>query len=430
MKYGDKIKVITEKEEICGFLMPSSEALEGITMIKLESGYNIGIENKKIKKIEIIEEYKETKKKPKEISRKKELKTISILHTGGTIASKVDYRTGGVIARFTPEELIEMFPEIKDIANIKSRLIRNMWSEDIRFGHYNLLAKEIEKEIKQGADGIIITHGTDTMHVTSAALSFILEGLPVPVILVGAQRSSDRGSSDAAINLLSASYFIVNSDFAEVAICMHESMDDEKCVILPGTKTRKMHTSRRDAFRPINSTAKAIVNFEKKEIKFLQRYKKRSNVEKLNLKLINDSLKIGLLKLHNNMFADQFLFYKDYDGLLIEGFALGQIPVNEIDVLTKKNAEIKKVLKEVASKIPVAFASQCIYGRVNMNVYQTGRDVQALGIIGNLTDMTPETGFIKLAWLLSNHKDKVRELYSKNLRGEITYRTEAHEFLN
>ncbi len=175
------------------------------------------------------------------------MKTITILHTGGTLASKVS-KTGAVSAQYSAKDILNLYPEIKSLAKIDSKLVANMLSENMNFNHYNLLAKEIKKEIEKGVEGIIITHGTDTLHYTSSALSFILEDLPIPVILVGAQRSSDRGSSDASLNLISAINFITKTDFAEVAICMHSSMEDTSCSILPGTKTRKLHTSRRDAF--------------------------------------------------------------------------------------------------------------------------------------------------------------------------------------
>ncbi len=428
IKPGDKVRLTLDHEFLEGILMPSTENSKNTTMIKLKSGYNIGIDNSRIKKQEVLEELKTVKRSYHSVESKKGLPTISILHTGGTIASKVDYRTGGVIARFTPEEIVEIFPEINNIANIKSRLLRNMWSEDMRFAHHNLIAKEIEKEISSGADGIIVTHGTDTMHYSSTALSFILENLGIPVILVGSQRSSDRGSSDAGLNLISAVYFAANSDFGEVGICMHESMSDNYCSILPACKTRKMNTSRRDAFRAINSKPKARVNVEKKEIIFTDKYNKKDTSKKLNIKLIDEKLRIGILKFHTNMFADEVLNYKDYDGLVLEGFALGQGPINEIDEFTKENTRVREALKMIANKIPTVMSSQCIYGRINMNVYQTGRDMQALGVIGNFSDLTPETSFIKLSWLLSNHPHEIKDLFTKNLRGELSERIKGDEF--
>jgi glutamyl-tRNA(Gln) amidotransferase subunit D len=427
-KPGDRAKVVTADETIEGVLMPEEK---DFVVLKLDTGYNMGIDKKRVREVQVMKEYKEKKPEMPKAEQKKGLPTIAILHTGGTIASKVDYETGGVVARFEPEELLRMFPELKEIANIRSRLVRQMFSEDMRFGHYNILAQEIAKEIEQGAEGIIITHGTDTLHYTGAALSFMLNNLGVPVILVGAQRSSDRGSTDAALNLLAAAFFIVASkDFAEVALCMHESTNDDWCVILPGTKSRKMHSSRRDAFQTINSAPWARVNVKEKKADLLRTgYRKRAKT-KASVRLFKEDLKIAIIKTHTNMYASEFEAYKGYAGLVIEGFGLaGNVPINEIDEFTKEHTKIAEAIKNlVKGGTVVAAATQTISGGINMNVYSTGRKMQELGIIGNDTDMTPETAFIKLAWLLSNApKDKVRELYGMNLVGEISERLENIE---
>jgi len=430
-KTGDNVIVDTKDKEVKGILMPVPESEGEVVILKLESGYNIGIDKKDVKEIKLVKSYSEKKQKTAEIKQNKKLPTVSILHTGGTIASKVDYKTGGVIAKFSPGEIIGMFPELTKIANIKSRKIASMQSEMMRFPHYNIMAKEIEKEIKSGTDGIIITHGTDTMHYSSAALRFILEDLSVPVILVGSQRSSDRGSSDAGLNLISACYFIANSDFADVAICMHENLSDESCLILPALKTRKMHTSRRDAFRPINTTPVARVNFNDKNISFMKKgYSKKDN-KKLKLKLFNEKIKVGLIKTHTNMFAEEFLAYKNFDGLVVEGTGLGHLPNEETDEYTKENKKIFDSLKEmIKNGLITVMSSQTIYGRIQMNVYTPMRELQEIGVLGHLSDMTPETTFIKLAWLLSNYKKKeVKGLITKNLKGEISERIEDKTFL-
>ncbi|MDD5086828.1 MAG: Glu-tRNA(Gln) amidotransferase subunit GatD, partial [Candidatus Nanoarchaeia archaeon] len=412
---------------------PVPEIEKDIVILKLESGYNIGIDKKNIKSIKLVKTAENKKEKKAEVKQNKKLPTISILHTGGTIASKVDYKTGGVIAGFSESEMLDLFPELKNIANIKSRKIASMQSEMMRFPHYNIMAKEIEKEIKSGTDGIIITHGTDTMHYTSAALRFILEDLPVPVIMVGSQRSSDRGSTDAAVNLISACYFIANSDFADVSICMHENMSDDSCLILPALKTRKMHTSRRDAFRAINSVPIARVNFNEKDISFIAKdYDKGDKNRKLKLRLFNEKIKVGIVKTHTNMFADEFLAYKNFDGLVVEGTGLGHLPNEEIDEHTKENKKIFDSLKKMIKEgLIVVMSSQAIYGRIQMNVYTPLRELQDIGVLGHLSDMTPETSFIKLAWLLSNYnKDEVKQLITKNLKGEISERIQDKTFLS
>jgi glutamyl-tRNA(Gln) amidotransferase subunit D len=398
-------------------------------VIKLANGYNIGIAKRNIKgsvsvaKAKVVVE----EEKPASATDAK-LPLISLLHTGGTIASKVDYDTGAVIARFTPEDILELFPELKTIANINSRLISNMLSENMRFAHYNLIARAVEEEIKKGAKGIIVTHGTDTLHYTAAALSFILENLSVPVVIVGSQRSSDRPSSDSPANLLSAAVFITHCNAGGVFVCMHENMNDDKCLIIEGVNARKMHSSRRDAFRPINKGLVARIDYANKKIEWLKDLKKPE--AKLELKFFNENIRIGFVKSHPSMYSDELENYKNYDGLVIEGTGLGHMGISEVDLHTKENKEIGMVLKELAEKMPVVMSSQTVYGRIDMNVYSTGREQLEMGIMGNYTDMTPETAFIKLAWLISNYKqDQVRELFDINIRGEISDRSEKETFL-
>ena len=424
-KPGDRVKVVTAEETFEGVLMPSEEA--DFVMIKLYTGYNMGISKERVQEIQFVSSHKEPKGEVHTTEDKKDLPTIAILHTGGTIASKVDYETGGVIAQFTPKEILGMFPELKDIANIRSRLVGNWSSEDLRFTHYNLLAHEVVKEIEAGVDGVIITHGTDTMHYSAAALSFMLNNLGVPVIIVGAQRSSDRGSSDAGLNLLSAAFFITHSkDFAEVAICMHEGTNDDWCSILPGTKTRKMHSARRDAFQAINVPPWARVNVNQKKIDLLRTgYRKRAKT-KAAAREFKPDLKIGIIKTHTHMHASQFEAYKGFAGLVIEGTGLGHAPIIKSNEYASENENIAAAIQKlIKNGTIVAMATQTIHGIINMDVYSPGRKLQELGVIGDSTDMTPETAFIKLAWLLSNApKDKITELYRTNLVGEISERME------
>src|SRR3989344_1278913 len=418
-KEGDCVKVVCKDETVEGILLPSKEEFVGI---KLKSGYNLAIGRSRIIKTELVEPRTPKPVEKKVVKQVSGLPVISILHTGGTIASKVDYETGGVKPSFTPEDLIEMFPELAAMANIRSRLVANIWSQDMRFSHYNLLAKEVEKEIQAGAEGVIITQGTDTIHYTSAALSFIFESLPIPILIVGAQRSSDRGSTDAALNLLNAVYFMTKTDFAEVGVCMHAHMSDTECWILPGTKCRKMHTSRRDAFRPVNSEPWAYVNYLEEKIKWIKKEYKKQEKKTPVLKLFNEKIKVGLLKQHTNMFEEQFSFFSDYDGLVVESTGLGCMPTTEKDEMTKESGKILKALATLIKKgITVAEAPETVYGRQNLNVYEDQRIARDLGVLGHLCDMTPETAFIKLAWLLSNYsKKEVKDLYEKNIRGEIS----------
>ena len=425
---GEVVEISTSTQVFRGVFIKEEK---DFLVVKLSNGYNIGIAKRNIKgkkSLGMVRREENTMKKLKEHTRGKALPLISILHTGGTIASKVDYSTGAVIARFTPEDIIGLFPELRSMASIRSRLISNMLSENMRFSHYNLLGRAVEEEVRRGVRGVIITHGTDTLHYSAAALSFMLENIPVPVVLVGSQRSSDRPSTDSAVNLISAVIFVLNARAGGVFVCMHESMNDSSCLVVEGVNARKMHTSRRDAFRPINKGLVARVDYENKRVEWLKDLEKSRG--EFNIKLFKESIRVGLLKAHPNLLMSELECFKHFDGLIIEGTGLGHIGISETDKLTKENKRIGELLAGLARRIPVVMTSQTIYGRINMNVYSTGRDLLRMGVLGNYTDMTSETAFIKLAWLLSNYKkEEVRELFERNLRGEISDRTEKEYFL-
>lgn len=422
MKPGERIQVKADKDYEGIFVNEKDNTI----FIKLDNGYNVGISKDKIKSSKKIGEGKKLEvKHANKLKPKKGLSTISILHTGGTIASKVDYRTGGVLSSFEPEDIVGMFPELNDIANIKSRLISNMWSEDMNFGHYQLMAKAIKAEIKKGVAGVILTHGTDTLGYTAAALAFMFEELPVPVLIVGAQRSSDRGSSDAGMNLICAAEFIVKQPFGGVAVCMHSASDDTVCDILPACKVRKLHSSRRDAFKAVNDSALASVDYKTKKIKLNGKLGLGSDVKLLDK--FED--RVGLVKMYPGLKPEVIKTFKSYKGLVIEGTGLGQMPINEIDDITKVNSDNFKALKElIKSGCLVVMTTQTIFGRVNMNVYSTGRDLLSAGVIPG-EDMMAETAYIKLGWLLGNYGKEAAGMIGKNLRGEINKRIMADEYL-
>ena len=435
LNFGDQIKIITKDKTLEGTFINSPK--KDIITLKQNSGYNIGINKKEIKKIILLKKYskKIEHKKSNITQHKKDLPNISILKVGGTIVSKVDYDTGAVIAKITAEELLQNIPELKDIANISYKDIASVMSESMRFGHYNLIVSSIEKEIKENKNikGIIIPHGTDTMHYTSAALSFMLENISIPVILVGSQRSSDRGSSDSFINIICAAKFIAKTDFKGVAICMHENISDNSCLILPATKTKKIHTSRRDAFKPINTSAIARVDYFDDRIEFLaENYNQFYNEnKKFNVKYFKDNLKVGILKSHTNIYPENISSFKNYKGLVLEGTGLGHFQTKTFDKISSVNEKNKKEVEKLIKKgCIVILTSQCLYGRINMNVYTPQRELLDIGIIPG-SDMTTETAFIKLAFLLSNYtKEQVKSLFQENLRGEITEKILPHEFVD
>ena len=421
IKIGDRVRIKKLKENFTveGIVMPRSLLAEdGFIEIKLDNGYNIGI---RITDDTVIEKVKEERKEFKgglivpEIPKPRPgLPKVSIISTGGTIASKVDYRTGAVYPALTSEDLYRAVPEIANIACIEAEVLFSIFSENMTPKHWEIIAQHVADKINKGFDGIVVTHGTDTMGYTAAALSFALQDLPVPVVLVGAQRSSDRPSSDAAINLYSAVKVAAEAPFAEVVVVMHGSISDDYCLVHRGTKVRKMHTSRRDAFRTVNDTPLARVYRDRIEM-LSNNYKHRDKSRRLKLKNKFDD-KVVLLKVYPGMKGDiiDYIVDSGYHGIVLEGTGLGHTPETLFPA-------IKRAIRE---GIPVVMTSQCIWGRINMNVYSTGRELLSLGVIPG-EDMLPETAYVKLSWVLAQTRDldKVRELMLTNIAGEINPRS-------
>ena len=412
MEVGDIIKVETDKGVFEGILLPSTD--ENIITIKMKNGYNIGILKENIKNIEIVAKGEKPKYElpPLNIEKNKDFKTISILSTGGTVASKVDYKTGAVHPSFTADDLIRAVPELLDIANIKGRAIMNILSENMKPEYWKKIAEEIKKEIENGADGIVIAHGTDTMGYTASALSFMVKA-DVPIVLVGAQRSSDRPSSDAALNLISA-VLAAREPIKGVYVVMHGESGDTFCYMHKGVKVRKCHSSRRDAFKSINSIPVAKINPFTKEIIYLQEVEKSDNSKKIE---INTNLeeKVALIKIYPGMDGEIIRFYVDkgYKGIVLEGTGLGHAPEYIFE-------DIKYAIDR---GVVVVMTTQTINGRVNMNVYSNGRELQKLGVIG-CEDMLPEVAYVKLMYLLGNYEpEEAKKLINKNLVGEIEYRS-------
>ncbi len=420
MQVGKTYQVMTKDTTYVGRYMPDSDS--SIVRLKLDSGYNVGVARSKIVKATQVKKKVVAAKKVKKPVQKQSLPKVAILHTGGTVASKVDYETGGVSAQFSDADLLHMFPELGEVAQISSSLVANMFSSDMNFNHINQIAEAVFKQLKKtDVQGVVVTHGTDTLAFTAAALSFMLSGLEKPVVVVGAQRSSDRPSSDAALNLLCAVHFAAKADCGEVVCCMHDTSEDTLCSILPGVKVKKLHTSRRDAFACVNDGPLATVDVAGNIHMFRDA---RVYTGKLGLTLLNPRLKIGVVVSRPNMSAKDVLCCEGYDGVVLLGGGLGHMPVQQVDDFTKGNAGILRAIKKLAKAMPVVMTSNCVYGRNNMQVYSYGRKLIEAGVLGNLLDMHFEAAYMKLAYVLSLDKGRARELYSENFRGEITPRSD------
>ena len=416
VEIGDIIRVVKGSEIYEGILIPRSEyGDEKHVVVKLKNGYNIGVEITPDSKIEKIGEgTKPTFAPPPLPEQRPGLPKVAIISTGGTIASRVDYRTGGVRPALSASDLYSVVPELADVAQIETQILLSLFSENITPQQWTEIAQAVAKKIHEGFDGVVLAHGTDTMGYTAAALSFALQNLPVPIIIVGSQRSADRPSSDAATNLLGAVLAAAKAPFAEVVVAMHETPSDTYIALHKGTKVRKCHTSRRDAFRSVN--ASPIARIENQNITMLtQECQKRDSSRRLQLKPAFED-KVALVKFYPGMDPAILDLYaqKNYRGIVLEGTGLGHISKYCHDA-------IRKAVRQGAI---VAMTSQCIWGRINMNVYDSGRDLQALGVIP-LEDMLPETALVKLMWVLGQTKDldEAKTLLKTNVAGELSPRT-------
>jgi glutamyl-tRNA(Gln) amidotransferase subunit D len=435
VKLGDSVMIETNNATHVGILIPRYEYADANHLVlKLKSGYNIGIKIGKIKSIKKITEKVDPNIKPDTNYKYKDyfshentdqnfsqsqLPNLSLLSTGGTISSKIDYRTGGVMAALTAKELNDSIPELTRIANIDPEVVLSEYSENIKPEHWSLIARKVANNILSGKyDGIIVSHGTDTMHYTSAALSFALQNLPIPVVLVGAQRSSDRPSSDASLNLIGACTFATRSKFSGVFVAMHYSISDEVIACHIGTRVRKNHTSRRDAFHSIDVYPFCLIKKDQIEIsrqytdlKFQDRNK---NLESMVVRP-NFESKVSLLKFYPGFDCRMIDYCVDlgHKAIILEGTGLGHI-----------NKECFSQIENAVNKGTIIFmTSQCIWGRTALTVYDTGRDLLNLGVIP-LSNMTSETALVKAMWCFGNFTEEkeVIKTMTSNIANEFTNR--------
>lgn len=422
---GDHVVVKLKDGSILrGLLMPRPQIYDSpsILVLKLDNGYNVGI---KLSKIEYIEHLTTTKSKPpmeiprEEIPGRLEISQrpprVVLVSTGGTIASKVDYETGAVTPTLKPEEIIEWIPELSEIAEIEAREVMSIFSEDMTPGLWSVIAGEVYREISSGVSGVVVAHGTDTMSYTASALAFAIRNKPVPVVFIGAQRSSDRPSTDAVFNLIAAFTVAARAPFAESVVVMHGDTSDQFNLVHRGVKVRKMHSSRRDAFQSINDKPLAVVDVLKHDIRVIgEIYEYRGDKTPVLVGRFDE--KTALVKTYpgiENEIID-YLVDKRYHGIVIEGTGLGHTP----------NKLVDSIKRAVENEIPVVMTTQCLFGRVNMNVYSTGRRLLEAGVIPG-EDMLPETAYVKLSWILGSlTRDlvEVRRVFTTNLVGEINRR--------
>ena len=408
---GDSVELKTKSKSWSGTILESHDP--EVILLKLSSGYNIGIREGEILSVKVLKQKKEKQKQQLKLKQNKKLPNIALIITGGTISARLDPKTGGTTWT-DKEEILTLSPELNKICNIteiKAPFMKA--SEDMSFKDWKKLAEECEKLLnKKEISGIIITHGTDFLHYTASALSFYLQDLNKPIALTYSQRSIDRGSTDAALNLLCAARYAI-SDIAEVSLVGHKNLNDSVCQAMPGTKVRKMHTSRRDTFKIIN--AEPIAEITEDKLNILREFNARSNNKvKLDAKY---SDKVALVKIHPGQSPEILNFYakSGIKGIILELTGLGHVPGKSS--ISNWIPTIKSLIK---SGIIICGAPQTLYGRLNSNVYSAGRELQKTGLIF-LEDMLPETALIKLSWILGHPKwkNQIKEKMLTNFSHEL-----------
>ncbi|AUG46591.1 glutamyl-tRNA(Gln) amidotransferase subunit D [Haloarcula taiwanensis] len=411
MNAGDRVRVERAAQTYEGVLLPSSTPEH--LVVKLDGGYNVGIDREGAS-VDVLEsdvydvESAQDEQSQSAIEFDDDLPTVSLISTGGTIASTVDYRTGAVTAQFDAEDVLRAVPDLAGMANYRGRVVANILSENMTPAVWQDLAQAVHEEIEAGADGIVVMHGTDTMQYSASALSFMLD-TPVPIVFTGSQRSADRPSSDNVMNAVSA-VEAATSDCAEVLVCMHADESDDRCALHRGTRVRKNHTSRRDAFETVGAKPLGEVDYDidgESTVTFHREYTERDAAD---LALHDDiETDVELLKFSPGM--DPSLLEaaaEDSEGVVIEGTGLGHVNTDWIGTIEELD-------------IPVVMTSQCLEGRVCDRVYDTGRDLLDAGVTEG-EDMLPGTAKVKLMWALAN-SDDVADTMQEPLAGEIQQRS-------
>ncbi|WP_247731298.1 Glu-tRNA(Gln) amidotransferase subunit GatD [Halovivax limisalsi] len=419
MNPGDRIRAEGPDRTVEGVYLPSSTPEH--LVVKLDGGYNVGLDRES-STVEVIEPdvYDVAGEEPadestSEIAYDDDLPTISLLSTGGTIASTVDYRTGAVTARFDAEDVLRAVPELAGRANYRGRVVSNILSENMEPAIWQDLARAVAEEIEAGADGVVIMHGTDTMQYTASALAFMLE-TPVPIVFTGSQRSADRPSSDNVMNAVCA-VEAAKADCAEVLVCMHATESDDVCALHRGTRVRKNHTSRRDAFETVGASPLGAVAYETEDsptatVTFDGEYVERGHANlSVDAALESD---VDLLKFAPGMDPAFLDVAEGSAGLVIEGTGLGHVHTDLVP----------RIEALVDDGTTVVMTSQCLEGRVCDRVYDTGRDLLEAGVI-EAGDTLPGTALVKLMWVLERESDAdaVAAAMETSVAGELQDRS-------
>ena len=405
-----------------GLILPRSETADDRHIVlKLASGYNIGIAAETITGIAEHGRREAHYKIPeKEFPFDPGKPNVKLIGTGGTIASRLDYRTGAVIPAFSPGELYGSVPELADICNLETEKLFGVFSENMAREQYIRLAERVGEEIEAGVDGIVIGHGTDTMHHTAAVLTFMVQNPPIPIVMVGSQRSSDRPSSDAALNLMYGVKAAAEGDIAGGMVLLFGPTSDEYGLLHSGCRVRKMHSSYRSTFRTVGDIPLATIDRDR-IIPLHDDYPRRREDRNVEVKTVYED-RVTILYYYPGMRPDlvDAIVGAGYRGIVIAGTGLGHV-----------NKPLYPALERAAKKnVHMYMTVQTLWGYTQMYVYETGREIMGLGVLP-VANMLPEVAYMKLCWALgqSDDHDEVRRIMQTPISDETTDREPYNGYL-
>ena len=337
------------------------------------------------------------------------MKKVLMLTTGGTIASR--RAGGGLEPLLAGEEMLRYLGEVAGQYQISVRELLNLDSSNIQAEEWQKIARAVAEEIDR-YDGVIITHGTDTMAYTASMLSFMLQGLKKPVILTGSQVPIDHMLTDARSNLCTA-LAAIDSGIEGVAVAFNHK-------VITGCRAVKVRTMGFEAFESVNAPCLGEVYANGMHLHRRTDIppERQNQPFRLLYSLCPDVFLLKMIPSTNPDIFDMFLKMR-YRGIVLEAFGVGGMHFVRRDLFSRL-----RMLTE--RNISVVVCSQCLYEPSDLSLYEVGNRMLACGVIPGL-DMTTEAAVTKMMWALGQTKEpeQVREIFSVNYAGEITLQPEA-----